>query len=153
MPRHGPPAPVGTAPQRRPRARRSRTHPPSSRVGPGVRPGGASRARLRINHSWQGRIGCTPPLPPKIVRRYFDCIPPAASPSCQLCACACRSLQTCRGGGGGADAQTAHPATFSTAPAHQRLGTANAETTPARAPAAAANRKQRPDATCEGTNG
>ena len=45
------------------------------------------------------------------------------------------------------------PATFSTAPAHQRLGAANAETTPAGAPAAAADRTQRPDATCEGTNG
>ena len=50
-------------------------------------------------------------------------------------------------------AQTAHPATFSTAPAHQRLGSANAETTPAGAPAAAADRTQRPDATCEGKNG
>ena len=54
---------------------------------------------------------------------------------------------------GAADAQMAHPATFSTAPAHQPLGSANAETTPARAPAAAADRKQRPDATCEGKNG
>ena len=54
---------------------------------------------------------------------------------------------------GAADAQTAHPATFSTAPTHQRLGSANAETTPAGAPAAAADRTQRPDATCEGTNG
>ena len=35
---------------------------------------------------------------------------------------------------GAADAQTAHPATSSTAPAHQPLGSANAETTPARAP-------------------
>ena len=50
---------------------------------------------------------------------------------------------------GAADAQTAHHATSSTAPAHQLLGSANAETTPARAPAAAADRKQRPDATCE----
>ena len=52
-----------------------------------------------------------------------------------------------RGGGGcqllgPANAQTAHPATFSTAPAHQLLGPANAETTPARAPAAAAARTQ-----------
>ena len=54
---------------------------------------------------------------------------------------------------GAADAQTAHHATFSTAPTHQLLGSANAETTPARAPAAAADRKQRPDATCEGKNG
>ena len=38
-------------------------------------------------------------------------------------------------------------------PAHQRLGSANAETTPAGAPAAAADRKQRPDTTCEGTTG
>ena len=51
---------------------------------------------------------------------------------------------------GAADAHTAHDATFSTAPAHQQLGSANADTTPARAPAAAADRKQRPDATCEG---
>ena len=54
---------------------------------------------------------------------------------------------------GAADAQTAHHATFSTAPAHQLLGSANAETTPAGAPAAAADRTQRPDATCEGENG
>ena len=54
---------------------------------------------------------------------------------------------------GAADAQTAHPATSGTAPAHQRLGSANAETTPAGAPAAAADRKQRPDATCEGKYG
>ena len=45
---------------------------------------------------------------------------------------------------------TPHPAQ---PPAHQRLGSANAETTPARAPAAAADRTQRPDATCEGKNG
>ena len=54
---------------------------------------------------------------------------------------------------GPADAQTAHPATFSTAPAHQPLGSANAETTPAGALAAAADRTQRPDATCEGKTG
>ena len=54
---------------------------------------------------------------------------------------------------GAADAQTAHYATFSTAPTHQLPGSANAETTPAIAPAAAADRKQRPDATCEGKNG
>ena len=47
----------------------------------------------------------------------------------------------------------AHPATFSTAPAHQPLGSANAETTPAGAPAAAADATQRRDATCEGKNG
>ena len=54
---------------------------------------------------------------------------------------------------GAADAQTAHHATFSTAPTHQLLGTANAETTPARALAAAADRKQRPNATCKGKTG
>ena len=54
---------------------------------------------------------------------------------------------------GATDAQTAHHATSSAAPAHQILGSVNAETTPARAPAAAADRKQRPDATCEGKNG
>ena len=54
---------------------------------------------------------------------------------------------------GAADTQTAHPATSSTAPAHQPLGSANAGTTPAGAPAAAADRKQRSDATCEGKNG
>ena len=43
---------------------------------------------------------------------------------------------------GAADAQTAHHATFSTAPTHQLLGSVNAETTPAGAPAAAANRTQ-----------
>ena len=55
--------------------------------------------------------------------------------------------------GGSTDAQTAHPATSRTAPAHQPLGSANAETTPAGAPAAAADRKQRPDATCGGKSG
>ena len=54
---------------------------------------------------------------------------------------------------GATDAQTAHPATFSTAPTHQLRGSANAETTPARAPAAAADKTQQPDATCEGKNG
>ena len=54
---------------------------------------------------------------------------------------------------GAADAQPAHPATSSTAPTHQPLGSANAETTPAGAPAAVADRTQRPDATCEGTSG
>ena len=54
---------------------------------------------------------------------------------------------------GATDAQTAHHATFSTAPTHQILGSTNAEMTPAKAPAAAADRKQRPDATCEGKNG
>ena len=53
------------------------------------------------------------------------------------------------GGGGWHEAM----ATSSTAPAHQPRGSANAETTPARAPAAAADRKQRPDATCEGEKG
>ena len=53
---------------------------------------------------------------------------------------------------GAADVQTTHHATFSTAPTHQLLASANAETTPARAPAAAADRKQQPDATCEGKN-
>ena len=60
------------------------------------------------------------------------------------------------GGGqllGAADAQTAHHVTFSTVPTQQLLGSANAETTPAGAPAAAADRTQRPDATCEGKNG
>ena len=54
---------------------------------------------------------------------------------------------------GAADAQTAHHATFSTAPTHQLLGSANAETTPAGALAAAADRTQQPDATCEGKSG
>ena len=54
---------------------------------------------------------------------------------------------------GAANAQTAHPATSRTAPTHQRRGSANAETTPAGAPAAAAVRKQRPDAPYEGKNG
>ena len=54
---------------------------------------------------------------------------------------------------GATDAQTAHPATSSTATAHQPLGSANVETTPAGAPATEADRKQRPDATCKGKNG
>ena len=54
---------------------------------------------------------------------------------------------------GATDAQTAHHATFSTVPTHQPLGSANAEMTPAGAPAAAAVRTQRPDATCEGKKG
>ena len=51
------------------------------------------------------------------------------------------------GGGGGGHA------TSRTAPTHQPLGSANAETTPAGAPTAAADRKRRPDATCDGKNG
>ena len=54
---------------------------------------------------------------------------------------------------GAADVQTAHHATFSTTPTHQIRGSANAETTPAGAPAAAADRKRRPDAACEGRTG
>ena len=54
---------------------------------------------------------------------------------------------------GAADVPTAHHATFSTAPTHQLLGSANAEMTPTRAQAATADRKQRPDATCEGKTG
>ena len=46
-----------------------------------------------------------------------------------------------------ANAQSA-PATTSTAPAHQPLGSTNVETTTAGALAAAADRMQRPDATC-----
>ena len=54
---------------------------------------------------------------------------------------------------GAADTQTAHHATSSTVPTRQLPGSANAETTPAGTPATAADRTQRPDATCEGTNG
>ena len=54
---------------------------------------------------------------------------------------------------GTTDTQTAHHATTSTAPAHQPLDSTNAVTIPARAPAAAADRKKQPDATCEGKNG
>ena len=46
-----------------------------------------------------------------------------------------------------------HTMPHSAQPQHQLLGSANAEMTPASAPAAAADRKQRPDATCEGKNG
>ena len=47
-----------------------------------------------------------------------------------------------------------HIPPHSAQPRHTKpLGSANAETTPARAPAAAADRTQRPDATCEGQNG
>ena len=67
---------------------------------------------------------------------------------------------TAGGGGGGypssrvgsKNSQTTPPTT-STAPICQLLGSANAETTPAGAPAAAADRTQRPDTTCEGKNG
>ena len=76
--------------------------------------------------------------------------PPPPRPSCA-------KRGDCKRGGfqllGAADTQTAHPATSSTAPTRQLLGSANAETTPAGAPAAAADRTQRPDATCEGKNG
>ena len=54
---------------------------------------------------------------------------------------------------GAGDAQTAHHTTVSTAPTHQLPGSANTETTQARAPAATADRKQQPDATCKGKNG
>ena len=46
-----------------------------------------------------------------------------------------------------------HTLPHSAQPRHQLLGSANAEMTPAGAPAAAADRKQRPDATCKGKNG
>ena len=61
----------------------------------------------------------------------------------------CPTTRLLCGGGGGeggqllgaTDAQTAHHATSSTAPAHQPLGSTNAEMAPAAAPAAAAFRK------------
>ena len=90
-------------------------------------------------------------------------VPPAAVQVCALRPCgpargrqttpATTSTSSKRQLLGAANAQTAHPATSSTAPAHQPLGSATAETTPAGARAAAADRTQRPDATCEGTNG
>ena len=43
---------------------------------------------------------------------------------------------------GAADVRTAHPSTSCTAPAHQRLGSANAETTPAGAPARRSMRRE-----------
>ena len=46
-----------------------------------------------------------------------------------------------------------HTMPHSAQPQHKLLGSANAETTPAGGPAAAADRKQRPDTTCEGKNG
>ena len=58
-----------------------------------------------------------------------------------------------RGGAWAANTVKRPPHPPAQPPAHQPLGSANAETTPARAPAAAADRTQRPDATCEGTNG
>ena len=54
-------------------------------------------------------------------------------------------------GGGGVPPPPTH--TPSTAPAHQRLGSANAETTPAGAPAAAADRTQRPTQHAKGRTG
>ena len=65
----------------------------------------------------------------------------------------CLAIYRCLDTGpGGKEGQTA-PAATSTAPAHQRRRSANAETTPAGAPAAAADKTQRPDATCEGKAG
>ena len=54
---------------------------------------------------------------------------------------------------GAADAQTAHHTTSSTAPAHQLLGSANAETTPAGAPAAAADKSSDPTQHAKGRTG
>ena len=79
-------------------------------------------------------------------QRCVDCKNSQTTPPTTSTSSICQLL-------GAADAQTAHPATFSTASTHQRLGSANAETTPAGAPAAAADRTQRPDASCEGKNG
>ena len=56
----------------------------------------------------------------------------------------CRAVGAGTCVGGGAEGQPRHT---------KPLGSANAETTPAGAPAAAADRTQRPDATCEGKNG
>ena len=101
---------------------------------------------------------CRPPcalVPPHLSHAH----PPSSKPGNPGIPQSCSTLSEEVVGGGGiratdtADAQTAHHATFSTAPTHQLLGSANAETTPARAPAAAANRKQQRDATCEGKNG
>ena len=119
---------------------------------------------------WTGVHGCPPRLCPRAVGSptalsWRACSHPQRSPP-PMMGSPGGVGSPLRGGGGGAtstssirqllgtaDTQTAHPAATSTAPTHQRLGSANAETTPAGAPAAAADRTQRPDATCEGTNG
>ena len=68
-------------------------------------------------------------------------------------------VQRAGGGGGaerscvGSDNRQTTPATTSTAPVHQRLGSASAETTAAGAQAVASDRTQHPDAACEGKNG
>ena len=54
---------------------------------------------------------------------------------------------------GTADAQRAHHATFSTAASHQLLGSTNAETTPTRAPAAAATESSNPAQHAKGRTG
>ena len=137
-------------------------------VGPCARPGVVpqwgttpppSAPRAPFNNSASHAHPLEPPPPPSPLsgpsaNQRFSLAPSAAP----------LKTQHHRGEGGGgassirqllgaADAQTAHQATFSTVPTHQILGSANAETTPAGAPAAAADRTQRPDATCEGKTG
>ena len=88
-----------------------------------------------------------PPLCPWVLLQRLlgrsDGVPLPATNQALLCRKNERPRDVLEDGGG----------TFSTAPAHQPLGSAGAETTPAGAPAAAADRTQRPDATCEGKNG
>ena len=100
-------------------------------------PGGGTWAAQKHSEAGYGRPVDRGVWTAKLVKRLRQ--QPAQTPIRQLL--------------GAAGAQTAHPATFSTAPTPQLLGSANAETTPAGAPAAAADRTQRPDATCEGKNG
>ena len=66
-----------------------------------------------------------------------------------------RGDRCCFFGGGSGRWIPPPPTSAAATPVSERrpLGSANAETTPAGAPAAAAHRTQRPDATCEGENG
>ena len=116
--------------------------------------------RQAANHGWSGRPSACPPAvhPTSLAGPRRGMLWTACGQRCvdsknSQTTPATTSTSSIRQLLGAADTQTAHHVTFSTVPTHQRLGSANAETTPAGAPAAAANRKQRPDATCEGKTG
>ena len=106
----------------------------------GTAPGGTGHLGLTHTETQRGRLQTA--CGQRRVDSKNSQTPPATTSTSSICQLL-----------GAADTQTAHHATFSTAPTHQLLGSANAETAPARAPAAAADRKQQPDATCEGKNG
>ena len=128
--------------------------PPNLRAGPDLGPvGHSARDPLRDQQRRRRRAGLRLLLLQRPAPRHAGGGRRVPAHLQQLHHGLARPGGVCAGGGGVGRGTGERHATFSTAPAHQLLGSANAETTPAGAPAAAADRTQRPDATCEGTNG